>query len=166
MSAFLDQLGPIVGVLIAALTAFLTKWLTNEVKKASSWVDNSTATMKQTVALVVSTLIALVTSFTGIHLSGNSLSTLAGGDFQVILQAVVGWIGSMTIYNSPVRKVISTIESAVGLAPTQPASPVTVNIHTTAPPAVTSVQPMTINPAPGGTLADAASQLAQLVQKT
>jgi hypothetical protein len=153
ISSILSTLLPVIGVALAALTAFLTKYLTNESKAASTHLANAPAVVKQVVALFFSTAIAIVTGLAGLHLGSDGILA----HVAVILQALIGWVGSMNLYDSSVKAAIVKIEDLVhGIAIQPAAQPLTINIHQ-----APALQPTTGAPTPlsTNTTAIAASAL-------
>ena len=100
MSEFFALLKPVLGVLLGAITAYLTKWFVNEFKAASTWLGNSTATVKQGTALTISSILAFVTSVVGAHFTG---------EMTIVVQALVGWLGSLNLYDSSVKNALKNV---------------------------------------------------------
>lgn len=118
MSEVIALLKPFLGVLLGAVTAYLTKWFVNEFKAASKWLDNSTATVKQGTALTVSSVLAFVTSFIGSHFTG---------DMTILIQALVGWLGSLNLYDSSVKTALKNVTAE--LIPGELTAQTVINIH-------------------------------------
>lgn len=88
----------LLAIIVPAFIGYLTKWIVDGLKKVNAFAD-SQPLVKQLAGLVISTGLAFIVGFFGLHLAGSGIDTITESDIGTVLNALVGWALAMLFHN-------------------------------------------------------------------